>query len=135
MRDLGVMRDRDVLTDPQWERIAAVLPAEKGAMGRPCTPHRPVVEGIVYRYRCGIAWRDLPERFGPWQTVWKRHHKWSADGTWDSVLAEVLADADAGGEVDWKVSADSSIMRAHQHGSSIRRSSGQPWSYTGGGIE
>jgi transposase len=104
-------------------------------MGRPCTPHRPVVEGIVYRYRCGIAWRDLPERFGPWQTVWKRHHKWSADGTWDSVLAEVLADADAGGEVDWKVSADSSIMRAHQHGGSIRRSSGQPSSYTGGGIE
>ena len=66
-------------------------------MGRPATPHRPVVEGVVYRYRAGIARRDLPADLGPWQTVWKRHHKWSADGTWDPVLA----DADAAGLVDW----------------------------------
>jgi transposase len=129
------MHDRDVLTDAQWGRIAAVLPPEKGAMGRPQVPHRPVVEGIIYRYRCGIAWRDVPERFGAWQTVWKRHHKWSADGTWDAVLAEVLVDADADGDVDWKVSADSSIIRAHQHGTNIARSSGGPSSHRGGTVE
>src|SRR6059058_50067 len=84
-------------------------------------PHRPVVEGVVFRFRVGIPWRDLPGDFPPWQTVWKRHHKWSADGTWDRVLAEVLADADAAGLVDWKVSADSSVVRAHQHGTNTSR--------------
>jgi transposase len=83
-------------------RICVLLPPEKGAMGRPPRPHRLVVEGIIHRYRAGIPWRDLPERFGPWQTVWKRHHKWSADGTWDAVLAEILTDADAEGEIDWR---------------------------------
>jgi transposase len=110
---------RGVLTDDQWAVFERLLPPVKGLMGRPATPHRPVVEGIIYRYRAGIPWRDLPPDFGPWQTVWKRHHKWSADGTWDRVLAEVLADADAAGVVDWKVSVDSSVVRApsarHEH--------------------
>jgi transposase len=94
------MGPRGVLTDHQWTVIERLLPPVKGEMGRPATPHRPVVEGIIYRYRAGVPWRDLPRDFGPWQTVWKRHHKWSADGTWDRVLAEVLADADAAGLVD-----------------------------------
>jgi transposase len=98
-------------------------------------PHRPVVEGIVYRYRAGLPWRDLPERFGPWQTVWKRHHRWSGDGTWDRVLAEVLADADAAGELDWRVSADSTVVRAHQHATTAARDVSLPSSYTGGGLE
>jgi transposase len=110
--------------------IEALLPPVKGEMGRPATPHRPVVEGIIYRYRAGIPWRDLPGEFGPWQTVWKRHHKWSGDGTWDRVLAEVLADADAAGLVDWKVSVDSSVVRAHQHATNTTRPPG-PSSYTG----
>ena len=128
------MGPRGVLTDEQWAVLERYLPPEKGAMGRPATPHRPVVEGIVYRYRTGIAWRDLPGEFGPWQTVWKRHHKWSADGTWDQVMGQVLADADAAGLVDWKVSADSTVVRAHQHGTNVRRASG-PSSYTGGAGE
>jgi len=53
--------------------------------------------------------------------VWKRHHRWSADGTWDRVLAQVLVDADAAGRVDWKVSADSTMVRADQHGWNVRR--------------
>jgi transposase len=83
-----------------------------------------VVEGIVYRYRCGIAWRDLPEVFGPWQTVWKRHKRFSADGTWDAIHAELVADADAVGEVDWAVSVDSTINRAHQHATTLPRHTG-----------
>jgi len=75
-----------------------------------------VVEGIIYRYRTGIAWRDLPrEQFGPWQTVWKRHRRFAGDGTWDKVLGALLAQADAAGDLDWTVSADSTINRAHQH--------------------
>ncbi len=64
---------------------------------RPWRDHRQVVEGIVFRYRTGVAWRDLPERFGPWQTVWKRHHRFATDGTWDKLLRVIQAEADAAG--------------------------------------
>jgi transposase len=76
-----------------------------------------VVEAITYRYRwCGIAWRDVPAEFGPWQTIWKRHRRYIVDGTWDRILAALLTVADARGEVDWSVSVDSTVNRAHQHG-------------------
>jgi transposase len=75
----------------------------------------------VHRYRTGVAWRDLPERFGPWQTVWKRHHRFATDGTWDRLLAAIQADTDAAGELDWNVSVDSSVIRAHQHGATAQR--------------
>ncbi len=115
-----------VLTDAQWERIAELLPSSRGCVGRPFRDHRQVVEGIVYRYRTGIAWRDLPEEFGPWQTVWKRHHRFSLDGTWDRLLTRLLAEADAAGEVDWAVSIDSTINRAHQHAAPLPRHTGAP---------
>jgi transposase len=76
---------------------------------RPWRDHRQVVEGIVFRYRTGVAWRDLLGRFGPWQTVWKRHHRFATDGTWDKLLRMIQAEADAAGRVDWNVSVDSSI--------------------------
>ena len=105
-----------MLSDDLWERIEPLLPAVKGAMERLFRDHRQVIEGIVYRYRAGIAWRDLPAEFGPWQTVWKRHNRFSLDGTWDDVLAVLIADADAQGELDWRISVDSSVMRVHHHG-------------------
>ena len=132
---IGGMGARGGLTDRQWRRIEALLPPEQGAMGRPQAPHRRVVEGIVFRYRAGIPWRDLPAEFGPWQTVWKRHRRWSADGTWDRVLVELLADADAADGLDWRVSVDSTVVRAHQHGTGVRRQVSGPSSYTGGGGE
>lgn len=125
------MAGRDVLTDEQWARIEPLLPLAKGPMGRPQKLHRRIVDGIVHRYRAGLAWRDLPERYGPWQTVWKRHHKWSADGTWDAVLAALLADADAAGVLDWKISVDSTVVRAHQHTANTSRDETGSSSYTG----
>lgn len=83
-----------------------------------------MVEGIIYRYRCGIAWRDVPAEFGPWQTIWKRHRRYSGDGTWDSILAKLLTIADSRGEVDWSVSVDSTVNRAHQHGTNLPRATG-----------
>jgi transposase len=74
-----------------------------------------VVEGIIWRFRTGSPWRDLPAEFGPWQTVWKRHRRFSQDGTWDRVHAELLTQANAAGGIDWAVSVDSTINRAHQH--------------------
>ena len=90
-----------------------------------------MVEGIVYRYRTGMPWRDLPGEFGPWQTVWKRHRRYAADGTWDRVLARIVAEADAAGKVDWRVSVDATITRAHQQATNTRR----PEQDTGGLLE
>jgi len=118
------MSRRSVLSDAQWETIEPLLPAQKPWSGRPRRDHRQVVEGIIYRYRCGIAWRDLPEEFGPWQTVWKRHRAWAADGTWDQILEALLVRADAHGELDWSVAVDSTICRAHQHGTNLERTTG-----------
>ncbi len=124
-----------VLTDEMWARIEPLLPPAKGAMGRPMRPHRAVIEGAIYRLRTGIAWRDLPAEFGPWQTVWKRHYRFAGDGTWDKVLSALQTAADDRGEVDWRVSVDSTIARVHQHGASAARSELTPSSHTGGTIE
>ncbi|GMA19599.1 DDE transposase [Arsenicicoccus piscis] len=110
-----------MLSDAQWARIESLMPSSDGQRGRPFRDHRQVVEAIIYRYRCGIAWRDLPEGFGPWQTVWKRHRRFSADGTWDRIHARLLAEADAEGGIDWSVSVDSTINRAHQHATNLPR--------------
>ena len=117
-----------MLSDVQWSLIEEMLPRPTGRKGRPFSDARLMVEGIIYRYRCGIAWRDLPEVFGPWQTVWTWHHRMAAEGTWDKVLAELTAADDEVGLVDWSLSVDSTIARAHQHATNTKR-------LTGGWIE
>jgi transposase len=79
-----------------------------------------VIDGSLHRVRTGVQWRDLPERFGPWKTVYERHRLWSADGTWERLLQQVQAAADAAGEIDWDISVDSTIVRAHQHAAGAR---------------
>ena len=66
----------------------------------------------MFRLRTGCPWRDLPERFGSWQTVWKRHARFSKDGIWDQVMAALLTKADQAGYVDWQLSIDSTISRS-----------------------
>jgi transposase len=114
----------EVLTDAQWARVEPLMPCSQGRRGPEFRSHRQVVEGIIYRFRCGIAWRDLPECFGPWQTVWKRHRRFCADGTWDQILTALLAQADAAGRIDWAVAVDSTINRAHQHATTLPRDTG-----------
>lgn len=113
-----------LLSDAQWDLISALLPVRTGRRGRPFSDGRRMVEGIIYRYRCGLPWRDLPEVFGPWQTVWTWHRRMAADGTWDRVLAVLHRAADAVGGVDWRVSVDSTIARAHQHATNVTRRKG-----------
>jgi putative transposase len=112
------------LSDAQWDLIADLLPVRTGKRGRPFSDAGSMVEGIIYRYRCGIAWRDMPEAFGPWQSIWTWHRRMSADGTWDVVVSRLLAAADAAGVIDWAVSVDSTIARAHQHATNITRDTG-----------
>lgn len=113
-----------LLSDAQWDLISGFLPVRTGRRGRPFSDARSMLEGIIYRYRCGIAWRDLPTVFGPWQTVWKWHRRLAGDGTWDRVLAALTADADAVGALNWSVSVDSTIARAHQHATNATRLTG-----------
>ena len=99
-----------VLSDLQWARLEPLLPSNAGRKGHPFRENRRVVEGIIFRFRTGIAWRDLPEVFGPWQTVWTWHRRMAFDGTWDRVAAKIVAAADAAGMVDWSLSVDSRAL-------------------------
>ncbi|WP_369824369.1 IS5 family transposase [Kitasatospora sp. Root187] len=112
-------RERGDLSDAEWERLRPFLPVSNGRCGR-WRDHRQVIDGILHRVRTGVQWRDLPERFGPWKTVYERHRLWSADGTWERLLQQAQAAADAAGEIDWDVSVDSTAVRAHQHAAGAR---------------
>ncbi|MGW0045462.1 transposase [Rhodococcus sp. NPDC003348] len=92
--------------------------------GWPFRYNRKVAEGIVYRYRAGVPWPDLPAEFGPWQTILKRHCRCAGADTWDEILAKLHAHADAVGDINWTVSVDSTICRAHQHGTNAPRGTG-----------
>ena len=115
------MNDRRVISDEIWAVIEPLLPSTAGKRGGRYRDHRPVIEGIAYKFRTGCPWRDVPRAFAPWQTLWKRHDAWSADGTWQRILAALQGMADEAGELDWVVSVDSSIVRAHQHAAGARR--------------
>lgn len=83
------------LTDEQWARVEPLLPSNEGHRGHPFSNNRMIVNGIIYHYRTGIPWRDLPrEQFGPWQTVWKRHRSYARRGVWDYILSQVVGQAD-----------------------------------------
>jgi transposase len=80
-----------------------------------------LIDGIRWRIRVGSPWRDVPDRYGPWQTVYGLFRRWQRDGTWSRILTELQVRADAAGLITWQVSVDSTIMRAHQHAAGARR--------------
>ncbi|MER7314775.1 MULTISPECIES: IS5 family transposase [Streptomyces] len=111
---------RGDLTNREWSSLEPHLPPLGGRGGR-WNDHRTVLNGILFRVRTGVPWRDLPERYGSWKTVYERHRRWSADGTWDRILHAVQADADLAGRIDWSmVGVDSTSCRAHQHAAGAR---------------
>ncbi|MEV5089436.1 IS5 family transposase [Streptomyces griseoincarnatus] len=118
---VGVVR-RHELTDQEWELLAPLIP--RAATGRPRVSDRRVINGMVYKIRTGISWRDLPERYGPWQTVYTRFRRYAIDGVFTRALQQVQARADAAGDIDWLVQVDSTIVRAHQHAAATGRKGG-----------
>jgi transposase len=98
------------LRDDQWARIKDLLPGREGVVGRPAVDNRLFVEAILYRYRAGIPWRDLPERFGDFRAVHTRFSRWAARGVLQSVFEHLAKDAD-----NEYAMIDSTIVRAHQH--------------------
>jgi transposase len=125
--DLDLVARRHELTDEQWQVIEPLL-SVSGARGRPRVDDRRVINGMLFKAKTGVAWRDLPERYGPWKTVYNRFWRWSRNGTLSALVGRVRVVAEAvdelGREVDdlgREVSVDSSIVRAHQHAAGARK--------------
>ena len=104
------MTRRYALSDAHWERIKDLLPGQAGQPGTTARDNRLFVDAVLYRYRAGIPWRDLPERFGDFRVVHTRHSRWSRRGVWQRVLEFLAQDAD-----NEYAMIDSTIVRAHQH--------------------
>lgn len=117
------------LSDRQWVRIAHLLsrPRRGRRPGRPPADDRPIVNGILWILHTGAPWRDLPERYGPWSSVFRRFNRWRRDGTWTRIATSLLDELDDRGEIDrdlWCV--DGTIVRASRAaaGASKRRQRG-----------
>ncbi|MFB7313418.1 IS5 family transposase [Streptomyces sp. NPDC056192] len=106
---------RGDLTNGQWARLEPLLP-QGIKPGRPQVwTRRQLIDGIRWRIRTGAPWRDVPERYGPWDRVYDLFRRWQRDGTWARILTRLQAEADAKGLITWEVNVDSSVCRAHQH--------------------
>jgi len=117
----GLMVRAGVISDELWALLEPVLPGVAGRPGRPWNDHRRTLEGIVWRFRTGSPWRDLPTEFGVYQSVWERHRRWSTDGTYSKMFAAVQANACAEDrELMGTISVDSTSIRAHQHAAGAR---------------
>src|SRR3954447_2879244 len=104
------------LRDDQWERIRDLLPGKEGHVGVTAVDNRLFVEAVLYRYRTGIPWRDLPVRFGDWKNVHQRFSRWAKSGVWEMVFLHLSADAD-----NEYAMIDSTIVRAHQHSAGAQK--------------
>ena len=101
---------RHALRDDQWERIKDLLPGRDGHVGVTAKDNRLFVEAVLFRYRAGLPWRDLPERFGDWKKVHTRFCRWAKAGVWARIFQHLADEADN----EWAM-IDSTIVRAHQH--------------------
>lgn len=121
------------LSDRQWNRIASFFqdPLHDDGRGRPWNDHRMVLNGILWALHTGAPWRDLPERYGPWQTVHNRFRLWTCDGTWAKILDTLLAEQDRRGRIGhdlWLI--DTSVIRASRAAAGAKKKSqgaAQPW--------
>ena len=112
---------RGDLTNEQWARLEPLLPKGKKAGRPPTWSKRQLINGIRWRTRTGAPWRDVPSRYGPWQTVYGLFRRWQRDRTWKRILTALQAQADAAGLITWDVSVDSTVARAHQHAAGARK--------------
>ena len=117
---VGLSVARGDLSQAQWQVLEEVLPPVKPTGRRP-RDRRQVINGIRWRIRTGAPWRDMPERYGPWETCYCLFRTWQRDGSWAQVLTKLQARADAKGLITWDVSVDSTVARAHQHAAGARQ--------------
>ena len=111
---------RYALRDDQWDRIKDLLPGRPDCVGVTAADNRLFVDAVLYRYRAGIPWRDLPECFGDWNNTPRRFSCWARSGVWQRVFAHLAEAAD-----HEYAMLDSTIVRAHQHGAGAPKKSTQ----------
>ena len=100
---------RGDLTEAEWRLLKELLPSERGRKNRPASDNRPIVNGILWRIRTGAPWRDVPEKYGKWITLYQRFRRWSQAGLWEAAataLAQAMAD-------NSRHSIDSTTVRGH----------------------
>jgi transposase len=114
------MHDRHDLSDEQWAQLVPSLPDRTPRRGGQWIDHRMVIDGVLWRTRTGSPWRDLPGSYGNWKTVYNRHRRWSADGTWVAVLDGLRVGCDGDGQGEWVVGVDATVVRAHQDSAGAR---------------
>lgn len=110
------MLKRYALRDDQWERIENLLPGRPGHVGANGANTRLFIDAVLYRYRAGIPWRDLPARFGDFRNIHQRHSRWSRTGVWKRVFEMLATQAD-----NEYAMIDSTIVRAHQHSAGAQK--------------
>jgi transposase len=101
--DGGRRMRRHELTDRQWRTIAHLFPPNRKKRGGQWKDHRTVLNGMFWWLRTGAPWRDLPERFGPWQTVYDRLVRYRTDGTLDKIIQLLQVKLDRKGKIDWEL--------------------------------
>lgn len=112
---------RHEITDDSWNRIKNLLPGKQGDPGVTAKDNRLFVNAVLWIAKTGAPWRDLPERFGNWNSVWRRFDRWARKGVWERVFRE-LQDPD----LEWLL-LDSTVIRAHQHAAGAKK--GLPTKY------
>lgn len=109
------------LTDAEWAVLEPLLPSPSRS-GRPSLwSKRQLIDGIRWRVRTGVPWRDIPAEYGSWAAAYGLFRRWQRAGVWQTILTTLQAIADAAGRVTWDVSVDSTVARAHQHAAGARK--------------
>ncbi len=112
------MRPRHAIADADWDRIRDLLPGRPGQHGGVAKDNRLFLDALLWIAKTGAPWRDLPERLGDWNSVWRRFDRWARKGVWQRVFA-ALQDTD----LEWLI-LDSTVVRAHQHAAGARKQGG-----------
>src|ERR1700733_4436416 len=112
---------RYAVRDDQWDRIQDILPGREGHVGGTAADNRLFVEAVLFRFRAGIPWRDLPERFGDWKIVYQRFNRWAKSGAFERVFKLLASDHD-----NEYMMIDATIVRAHQHSAGAQKRMARP---------
>ena len=119
---------RHALSDEEFALLESLLPPERsGKAGKPYRPHREILDGIFWILHTGSPWRDLPEYYGPWKTVYERFRRWRQDGTFQKMLETLESRARKLEKIDFEFSAvDGSTIRAHKSSAGALKKGLQP---------
>jgi transposase len=109
------MQHRHAIRDDDWDRIKDLLPGRPGQPGVPAKDNRRFINAVLWIAKTGAPWRDLPERFGNWNSTWRRFDRWARKGRWQKIF-EALQDPD----LEWLI-LDSTVIRAHPHAAGAKK--------------